>query len=402
VGRAEASGKGWLAAAAGRSGAERRRSCAGAAEASFVRAEAPRRPSPAAARVGGRRGRRRTAGRGASAAPGARPPAPHASTATSRPSEEARGEAWAPTGPEDCALRASAFARDSARLRAASGRLTRCTPLSDPDDWRSGSDRRSGSEGKGGGGGACASAKTRSARPRRDDVAGRGPAPDLQALAGGGAALGGGASPEAAVTVAQSPSGPRGPGWSCCGGSTEAALLFLTLLSALSHPHQPSFSRFVPSSAGVPSPRDGKARPGGGWQGSGCRRSSACHRPRSRCAASSELGPPTSPSPAPPFWTVKPAYRNPWKFTIPVKHGEPWQAWWDGARGTNKPDPRQGQGAGYLPRARTEEAFCWSLRGFWSQNVSAEIHKGYYLSYKYALRVLHFGYLRTVGLEGLP
>lgn len=95
VGRAEASGKGWLAAAAGRSGAER--SAGGAALAprrpSFVRAEAPRRPSPAAARVGGRRGRRRTAGRGASAAPGARPPAPHASTETSRPSEEARGEA---------------------------------------------------------------------------------------------------------------------------------------------------------------------------------------------------------------------------------------------------------------------------------------------------------------------
>lgn len=65
VGRAEASGKSWLAAAAGRSGSDRRRSYAGAAAgASFVPAEAPRRPSPAAARVGGRRGKRRTAGRG--------------------------------------------------------------------------------------------------------------------------------------------------------------------------------------------------------------------------------------------------------------------------------------------------------------------------------------------------
>lgn len=71
----------------------------------------------------------------ATVAPGARPPAPHASTATSRPSEEAREGASAPTGPEDGALRASAFAREAARLRAASGRLTtRCTQLRDPDD----------------------------------------------------------------------------------------------------------------------------------------------------------------------------------------------------------------------------------------------------------------------------
>lgn len=94
--------------------------------------------------------------------------------------------------------------------------------------------------------------------------------------AGGGAALGGGASPEVAVTVAESLSLQPAVPWvellrPVHGGSAS-------IFNPIVRPQPPrpaQFSRFVPNSAAVPSPRDGQERPGGGWPGSGWRRCAA-------------------------------------------------------------------------------------------------------------------------------